>query len=75
MRSDAEHTLMLAGDSYQHTMQQKRVEGMPGGEARTTKTNGRFLGADCKAHGARTMEEMMKAAEQGMPPRERRPAR
>ena len=72
---ESDHAATIGGDTFEHSSVNKRTEGMPAhapgmSANRTTKTSGRFLGADCKAHGARTMEEMMKEAEGR---RERRP--
>lgn len=71
---ESDHTLTLTGDNFEHTAVRTKAEGMAGMSAGTTKTTGRFLGADCTAHGARTMEEMMQDAEnrraqQRRPPR------
>lgn len=59
-KSESEHQFTLTGDAYQHKMKMKN-EGGPGGPTTSeSTTNGRFLGADCKAHGALTMAEQMK---------------
>ena len=59
MKSESEHQLTMAGDTYQHKMTMKNQSGEAAAIKRETTTTGRFLGADCKAFGALTMAEQI----------------
>lgn len=60
MNSESSHTMVLKGDTgFEHSYTSKsQVQGMPAGTGDGSGgTTGRYLGADCKAHGALTMAE------------------
>jgi len=64
IRSTTEHRYSGGGDVFQHQMAVK-TEGGPGGSTSNSSRNGRYLGADCKAHGAFTVAEQMEQSEGG----------
>lgn len=60
MNSETAHTMVLKGDTaFEHTYTSKsQVQGMAAGAGDGAGgTTGRYLGQDCKAHGALTMAE------------------
>jgi hypothetical protein len=60
MNSETSHTMTLKGDTaFEHTYtSNSQAQGMPAGMgAGGGGTTGRYLGPDCKAHGALTMAE------------------
>jgi len=76
-RSDSDHTVSLQGsDAFSHKSVSRTSGGPMGATSRTSTTQGRFLGADCKSAGALTLEERMQSmgAAGERPRRRERPA-
>jgi hypothetical protein len=70
INSVSEHSMTMAGsDAFQQTMKMRSEGGPTGTMASGSTTTGRFLGADCKAHGALSIEEQMKQLERARPPK------
>jgi Protein of unknown function (DUF3617) len=75
IKIDSEHTMRYdGGNDWTHTAK-TRSEGMAGAgpTTRTSSSKGHYLGSDCKAFGALTLEEQMKDAENRARPRAERP--
>lgn len=62
IKSESTHQLTTSGDTYQHKMSVKSEGGPMGGNTTESSSSGRFLGADCKANGALTLDEQMRQA-------------
>jgi hypothetical protein len=63
IESDSDHQLTMAADSYQHKMTMSYKTGATAPMKTESTTSGRFLGPDCKVHGALTLSEQMDAAQ------------
>jgi hypothetical protein len=73
MRYESAHTLVLKGDTaYEHTYTGKTEGGPMGAVQQSGSTTGKYLGPDCAAHGALTMEERRKQLQDMRADREQR---